>query len=98
MPGGQEAIMDIKVNCLSCGHTLDLGETYEEYEGDFTCWVCQAKLMVHFCRGKLVEMTKAGAPAQPDVFVISDDGQRTAFTTTSAKAAAHVIEAIHDAR
>jgi len=40
----------IKINCLSCGHTLDLDETYSDYEGQVKCYACSALLEV-----KLVE-------------------------------------------
>ena len=36
----------IKINCLSCGHTLDLDETYSDYEGQVKCYACSAMLEV----------------------------------------------------
>jgi DNA-directed RNA polymerase subunit N (RpoN/RPB10) len=41
----------MKVNCLSCGHNIDLEEeTYSDYEGAVKCYACGAILEV-----KLVE-------------------------------------------
>ena len=31
----------MKINCLSCGHMIELDEdAYSDYEGPFRCWVC----------------------------------------------------------
>ena len=40
----------IKINCLSCGHTISLDETYSDYEGQVKCYACSALLEI-----KLVE-------------------------------------------
>ena len=36
----------IKINCLSCGHTLTLDETYSDYEGQVKCYACSALLEI----------------------------------------------------
>ena len=36
----------IKIHCLSCGHTLDLDETYSDYEGQVKCYACSVLLEV----------------------------------------------------
>ena len=36
----------MKINCLSCGHTIDLDETYSDYEGQVKCYTCSALLEV----------------------------------------------------
>lgn len=36
----------MKINCLSCGHTIDLDETYSDYEGQVNCYTCSALLEV----------------------------------------------------
>ena len=38
--------MSIKINCLSCGHNLDLDETYCDYEGQVKCYTCSALLEI----------------------------------------------------
>jgi len=30
----------MKINCVSCGHKFDLGDAYDEYEGQVKCYVC----------------------------------------------------------
>jgi hypothetical protein len=74
---------------------LDLGDTYAEYEGEFTCWVCHTPMRVAFARGKLLAMTLADASS---VIKISDDGKRMAITTNDPQTAANVVEAINSAR
>jgi DNA-directed RNA polymerase subunit N (RpoN/RPB10) len=48
--------MRIKLNCLSCGHPLELDEAYEDYQGEVRCWGCRAVLEVTLQEGKLRSM------------------------------------------
>jgi len=36
----------MKINCLSCGHTVDLDDAYSDYEGQVKCYTCSALLEV----------------------------------------------------
>lgn len=36
----------MKINCLSCGHKVDLGDSYDDYAGRVKCMVCGAMLEV----------------------------------------------------
>jgi hypothetical protein len=36
----------MKLNCLSCGHSIDLHDDYGNYEGMVKCYVCGALLMI----------------------------------------------------
>ena len=36
----------MKVNCLSCGHNIDLDASYADYEGAIKCYACSAILEV----------------------------------------------------
>jgi len=36
----------MKINCLSCGHTIELDEAYSDYEGQVKCYTCSALLEV----------------------------------------------------
>jgi len=38
--------MQMKINCLSCGHTIDLDDAYSDYEGQIKCYTCNALLEV----------------------------------------------------
>lgn len=41
----------MNIRCLSCGHTIDLDETYSDYEGQIKCYTCQALLEVQLSDG-----------------------------------------------
>ena len=34
----------MKVNCISCGHTVDLRDSYDDYQGQIKCFACGALL------------------------------------------------------
>jgi hypothetical protein len=36
----------MKLNCLSCGHSIDLHRDYDDYEGMVKCFVCGAMLTI----------------------------------------------------
>jgi len=36
----------MKINCLSCGHTIDLDDAYSDYEGQVKCYTCSALLQI----------------------------------------------------
>ena len=46
----------IKISCLKCGHSLTLGEAYDDYAGKVRCWGCQAILVLALEDGKLRSM------------------------------------------
>jgi ribosomal protein S27E len=43
----------MKVNCLSCGHKVDLDEVYDTYEGQVKCFACGAILAIKTDDGRL---------------------------------------------
>ena len=53
--------MGIKLSCLSCGHSLDLGDAYENYRGAVRCWSCRALLDVTLEEGLLRGMQPSAA-------------------------------------
>jgi hypothetical protein len=65
----------IKLSCLSCGHSLDVGDAYDNYQGPVRCWVCQALMNVTLEDGMLRGMQ----PAPPAVA----GAQRAAADPTS---------------
>jgi len=34
----------MKVNCVSCGHVVDLRDSYDDYEGQIKCFTCGSLL------------------------------------------------------
>ena len=47
----------MKINCLSCGHKVDLDEVYDDYEGQVKCLVCGASLAIKTEEGHLKRAT-----------------------------------------
>ncbi|MDO8433224.1 MAG: hypothetical protein Q7S58_12525 [Candidatus Binatus sp.] len=44
----------MKINCLSCGHNVDLDDAYaENYEGAIKCYACGATLKIKTEQGGL---------------------------------------------
>jgi hypothetical protein len=43
----------MKVNCLSCGHKVDLDEVYDDYNGQIKCFACRALLEIKTHLGQL---------------------------------------------
>jgi hypothetical protein len=43
----------MKINCLCCGHKVDLGDAYDDYEGEVKCFACSAILEIKAEEGNL---------------------------------------------
>jgi ribosomal protein S27E len=54
----------MNVNCLSCGHSLDLREAYDDYQGQVRCFICGSLLKVHSEGGHLKAVELARSPQQ----------------------------------
>jgi len=57
--------MRIKLNCISCGHLMELGDAYEDYQGEVRCWGCQALVNVTLHDGKLQNMSLSSKSEAP---------------------------------
>ena len=53
------------LNCLSCGHKVDLDDAYEDYEGLVRCFVCGALLEIRSEEGKMKSVRMADAAQAP---------------------------------
>jgi DNA-directed RNA polymerase subunit N (RpoN/RPB10) len=42
----------MKINCVSCGHKVDLDDMYEDYAGQIKCFACGAMLEIKLEAGK----------------------------------------------
>jgi DNA-directed RNA polymerase subunit RPC12/RpoP len=56
----------MKINCLSCGHGIELDEAYSDYEGQVKCSTCSALLEVKLEEGlvksvKFLKLTRSAA-------------------------------------
>ena len=49
----------MKIICLSCGHKVDLGDSYDNYSGQVKCVACRATLTVMTETGDLRSVTVA---------------------------------------
>ena len=61
----------MKINCLSCGHTVVLDDAYDNYEGQVKCLACGAILEIKTEEGnvKTVQFVKiALRPSTEEVF------------------------------
>jgi hypothetical protein len=47
----------MKLNCLSCGHCLDLHNDYGDYNGQVKCFVCGALLTIRTEDGQIRSVT-----------------------------------------
>ena len=56
----------MKLNCVSCGHTVDLHGDYDDYEGLVTCFVCGARLMIRTEDGHVKRATFATRAPEDD--------------------------------
>jgi len=43
----------MKINCVSCGHKLDLDDVYDDFEGQVKCFACTALLEIKTEEGRL---------------------------------------------
>lgn len=43
----------MKINCLSCGHKIDLGDAYDDYKGPIKCFICNTLLEIRTEEGNL---------------------------------------------
>jgi hypothetical protein len=43
----------MKINCISCGHKIDLEDAYDNYEGPVKCYVCGSILEIRTLEGSV---------------------------------------------
>lgn len=43
----------MKINCVSCGHKVELDDAYSDYEGQIKCFACSALLEVKTEQGSI---------------------------------------------
>ena len=54
----------MKIRCLSCGHTIDLDDAYDDFEGPVMCYVCSALVEIKIVEGQLKAIRLATTPGQ----------------------------------
>ena len=63
----------MKVNCLSCGHSLDLGDAYDDYSGQVRCYVCGRLLVLRTEEGS-VKSEELAPLVRDDASCVADVG------------------------
>ena len=43
----------MKIRCINCGHNFELGDAYDDYEGEVKCWVCEAIMDINVKNGMM---------------------------------------------
>ncbi len=49
----------MRVNCIFCGHNLELDDAYDSYRGMIKCYVCGSLLQIGTEEGKIRSVTLA---------------------------------------
>ena len=65
----------MKINCLSCGHKLDLADAYDEYEGQVKCFACGAILEIKTEQGNLKAVKFVKVVPRPSVEEVFERGR-----------------------
>ena len=52
----------MKINCILCGHSFDLTDTYDDYEGEVKCWICGGVLDIKIQESKLKSLKYVNTP------------------------------------
>jgi len=68
----------MKMNCLSCGHVVDLRDNYDDYEGQIKCFVCGALLSIRTENGQVKSVQFVSGRAQSSNSVSRQMQQATA--------------------
>ncbi|MHB1035524.1 MAG: hypothetical protein ACYC35_23435 [Pirellulales bacterium] len=43
----------MQLNCLSCGHRLDMRDSYDDYQGPVRCFICGALMTIRSEDGQM---------------------------------------------
>lgn len=55
----------MKINCISCGHTIGLDEAYDDFAGLVKCYVCGGLLEIKTADGKIQSVNVGRSSHQP---------------------------------
>ena len=57
----------MRINCVSCGHKVDLDDVYDDYEGQVKCFVCSSLLEIKTEGGNLKSVKVVSIVPGPSV-------------------------------
>ncbi|MFH1489633.1 MAG: hypothetical protein ABII06_12090 [Pseudomonadota bacterium] len=55
----------MKINCITCGHKVDLDDAYDDYQGPIRCLVCSTTLEIKTREGQIRSVRFATAAPLP---------------------------------
>lgn len=55
----------MRINCLSCGHKVDLDDAYDDYEGPVKCFACRAILEIRTEQGSIKAVKQVNGVQHP---------------------------------
>ena len=55
----------MRINCLACGHKVDLDDAYDDYEGPVKCFACRAILEIRTEQGRIKAVKQVNSVLQP---------------------------------
>lgn len=57
----------MRVNCLACGHKIEIDDAYSDYQGQIKCNICSGMLEIKTVDGKIqsVQLVHAIPPVIP---------------------------------
>ena len=72
----------MKINCLSCGHNVEISDAYDDYTGLIKCFACQSLLEIKTEDGYLRSVQVANNPfaVPPELSGVADSSDRLAQT------------------
>ncbi len=65
----------MKINCLGCGHKVDLAEVYDNYEGQVKCFACSAILEIKTEQGNLKAVQFVNMVPRPSAEEVFERGR-----------------------
>jgi hypothetical protein len=55
----------MRINCLACGHKVDLDDAYDDYEGPVKCFACRAILEIRTEQGRIKAVKQVNIVQHP---------------------------------
>ena len=66
----------MKINCVSCGHTIYLDDAYDDFEGPVKCYVCSGLLQIKTVEGMIKAIRLASMDMPVRTFEVSLPGTK----------------------
>lgn len=77
----------MKINCVACGHHIQLDDAYDNYEGAVRCWVCGSMLDIRVEDGSIRSVKRMldgnRAPRRSPMRVAAEDETRVPLVPRS---------------